>query len=650
MNKTIDVVAQKIVGQPLNRVDGRLKVTGAARYPAEFPQDNLAHAVIVKSTIARGQIKKIDTHAAEAAPGVLAVLTSRNVPRLQTGPANFLGSEAPPPLQDDHIYYHGQHIAVVIAETLEQATFAATLVSTDYEGEEPILSFDDPRTQLFKTVIPDILRGDPDDALAQADVRIDETYITPINHHNPMALFSTIAHWDGGSLTLYDTTQWVDNVRTVVATILGIKASQVHIISPYIGGAFGAGIRTWPHVILAALAARHVGRPVKLVLTREQMYTSIGYRPQTVQRMALGATRDGQLVSTIHEGIEPSAMADSFYEYLIHGEAILYACPNLRASYRQARLNVGTPTWMRGPGESQLMFALETAMDELSYALDCDPIDLRLKNDTLVDPMSGKPWSSRGLRECLELGHAQFGWERRTRAPRSMRDGKYLVGWGVSSSVYPYLYQTASARVRILIDGSGQVQTSASDLGTGTYTILTQIAADVLGIPPENIQCELGDSSLPATPPAAGSMLAASVGSAVQKAATAAIEQILAVVQHDEASPIQGARANDVFVQNGRIILKNDPTRSESYSDIMKRHDLREIEAIGTTEPPAAMKQFGTGIFGAKFVEVRVDMDLGKIQIARVLSVTAGGAHSQREDSSESDDRWRRWRRRPGSL
>jgi len=626
MSISEQIPRQTVMGLPVDRVDGRLKVTGAARYPAEFPLDNLAHAVVVQSTIACGRIKAIDTGAAEAASGVLAVLTHHNAPRLHANPPSFtVGSAPPPPLQDDRIHYNGQHIAVVVAETFEQATFAATLVSVGYEEETPLLQLDDQRTQPFAEAFPDVVRGEPDKALAAAEVRVESIYTTPTQHHNPMALFATTAYWQGDTLTLYDTTQWVSNTRNMVAAMLGLEPAQVRVRAPFIGGAFGSGLRPWPHVVLAAIAARHVSRPVKLVLTREQMYTAIGYRPQSMQRVALGATRDGHLQVTIHEGTEPVSMNDDYREGLVRGTQTLYASPHLRTSFRQVRLNVSTPTWMRGPGEATGLFALECTLDELAYALNIDPIELRLCNDPPVHPQSGLPWSSRGLRECYQLGAERFGWERRTAAPRSMRDGNDLIGWGVASGLYPYNRQETSARVHVLADGCVLVQTSAVDIGPGTYTILSQIAADTLGLPLSHIRCELGDSELPASPPQGGSMLAVSMGSAVQAAAAAALDQILALVRDDDASPLRGANADAVVVRDGYIALKCDSSRGESYAEILQRHGLDEIEAVGRAAPGNETQQFGTGIFSAKFVEVRVDADLGRICVSRVLSAVAAG-------------------------
>ncbi|HTK11945.1 MAG TPA: xanthine dehydrogenase family protein molybdopterin-binding subunit, partial [Ktedonobacteraceae bacterium] len=386
-----------------------------------------------------------------------------------------------------------------------------------------------------------------------------------------------------------------------------------------------SGLRTWQHVVLAALAARRVGRPVKLVLTREQMYTGIGYRPESVQKVALGANHGGQLVAIIHEGLEPASMIDDYREGLVRATPLLYASPHLRASYRQARLNVSTPTWMRGPGEATGLFALETAMDELAYALNIDPVELRIRNDAPVHPQSGLPWSSRGLRECYQLGAQRFGWERRTPAPRSMRDGNDLLGWGVASGFYPYNRLETSAHVCIMTDGSALIQTSATDIGPGTATILTQIAADALGLPPAHIRCELGDSEFPTSPPQGGSMLAISVGSAVQTAAVAALDQVLALVHDDDASPLRGANASMVVTYDGQIMLKSDPTKRESYASILQRHGLGTIEAVGSAAPGAEIQQFATGIFSAKFVEVRVDADLGRIRVSRVLSVIAAG-------------------------
>ncbi|BCL78602.1 acylaldehyde oxidase [Ktedonobacteria bacterium brp13] len=608
---------QPFVGQPLDRVDGRLKVTGMARYPAEFPMDQLAHAVIVQSTVALGHIKEIDTRAAEAAPGVLAVLTYLNAP--STIP---LESASAAPLQNNRILYHGQHVAVIIAETLEQATFAATLVSIDYEEETPLLHFDEERATRTD---PDAVRGEPDAALAVAAVSVKGTYTTPTQHHNAMAPFATIARWEEDNLTLHDTTQGIAGVRKVVAKIFGLSIEQVRVIAPFIGGAFGSGLRCWPHVVLSAMAARYVGRPVKLVLTREQMYTSIGYRPRTIQHVALGATRDGHLTTIIHEAIEPTAASDNYSEDPTESTHTLYASPNLRTSNRQDRLDVGSPTWMRGPGEAQGVFALETAIDELAYALEMDPIALRMINDPPVHPDTGQPWSSRALRECYQIGAERFGWERRTPAPRSMRDGKTLIGWGVASGLYPYFRAPAEARIRIFADGSALIQTAATDIGTGTYTIMTQIAADALGIPPGQIRCELGDSLLPASPSQGGSVLAASVGSAVQAAAQASVQQVLTLIQHDETSPLYGASSENVIVSDGRIICKDNPSQYETYTDILKRHGLDEIETSGRAAPGDEREQFGTGVFGAKFAEVRVDIDLGRIQVTRMLSVIAAG-------------------------
>lgn len=615
---------QTVVGQPLDRVDGRLKVTGMARYPAEFPLNNLAYAFLVQSTIACGRIREINTSMAEAAPGVLAVLTHCNAQRLRMGPANHLGPAAPPPLQDARIHYHGQHVAVVVAETLEQASYAATLVSPTYDKEMPLLRLDD---QFAQPSPPDMeVRGDPDAFLAAGTVRIEGRYTTPTEHHNPMAPFATTAVWNGDSLTLYDTTQWISNTRAVVAAMLDLPEAQVHIIVPFVGGAFGSGLRCWPHVVLAAMAARQVGRPVKLVLTRAQMYTSVGYRPQTVQYVALGATRDGHLTAIVHEGTEPAAMHDDYNEKgLVRATLALYACPNVRTSRKQVPLNVGTPTWMRAPGEAQGIFALETAMDELAYALDLDPVELRRRNDTAVHPHSGQPWSSRGLHECYQLGAESFGWERRIHAPRSMRDGRHLIGWGMASALYPYHRQAAAASARILADGSAIVQSGATDIGTGTSTVMTQVAANALGLPPERIRFELGDSSLPAASEQGGSALAASLVSAVHMAASAVRSHVLALIQEDAASPLYGTSPGSVAVHDGYIALKSDPSRGETYKAILKRHSLPEIEVWGRAAPGDELQQFGIGIFGATFAEVRVDPDLGEVRLRRIVTAIAAG-------------------------
>jgi xanthine dehydrogenase YagR molybdenum-binding subunit len=396
-----------VIGQPRDRVDGRLKVTGTAPYAAEFAVPDLAYGVLVQSTIANGRLRTIDTAAAEAAPGVLTVLTHRNAPRLRAVgmfPAGFAG-QTPVPLQDDRVYYQGQHIAVVVAETLEQAQYAAALVRAAYEEEPPITRLEDALDAPFLPshifgAPPHTRRGEPEQALAAAEVRLDETYTTPSEHHNPMEPAATIAAWDGDHLTLHDATQSIGFTQQTIATMLEMPAENVHVLAPYVGGGFGCKGFVWPHTALAAVAARRVGRPVKLVLSRAQMYTSMGYRSPTRQQYSVGATRDGKLTALVHHGISQTPPFDEFAEFTGNLTPLLYACPNLDTRNEMVRVNAGIPTIMRAPGEASGSFGLESAMDELAYALGLDPLELRLRNYAERDPESGHPWSSKALREC----------------------------------------------------------------------------------------------------------------------------------------------------------------------------------------------------------------------------------------------------------
>jgi CO/xanthine dehydrogenase Mo-binding subunit len=437
------------------------------------------------------------------------------------------------PLQDDRVHYHGQPVAVVVADTLERATYAATLVRLEYREEKAVLDFPaaakraqpprPPKSSDRVTKKPsDYVRGDPDKALAAAEVNIEQTYTIPAEYHNPMEMHATVAGWEGDKLTLYDKTQWVDNVQAQVAAAFGIPVENVRVLSPFVGGAFGSALRAWVHVFITALAARQVRRPVKLMLTRGQMYTVPGYRPHTVQKVALRADRTGKLTAIRHEGTGQTSTYEEYTESLLNPTRFLYACPNVGTRYRLAAMNVNTPASMRGPGEASGVYALECALDELAYALKMDPVELRLLNYADNDPQSGKPWSSKSLKECYQQGAEKFGWARRKPAPRSMRDGRLLLGYGMATATWPTLRRPATVRVRIHADGSADVRTAASDIGPGTYTVMTQIAADALGLPVSRVRFELGDSRMPQAPVQGGSMTVASVGSAVHEAAVAA--------------------------------------------------------------------------------------------------------------------------------
>jgi xanthine dehydrogenase YagR molybdenum-binding subunit len=640
---------QKAIGKPFNRVDGRLKVTGQARYAAEAQVPNVAHGVLVLSTIARGKLASIDTAAAEKAAGVLAVITHRNAPRL-TLPQEARAPVDPtvghwlPPLQDDRIFYNGQPIAVVVANTLERALQAAALVRAAYREEGGVTDF---ATAAAHAFLPkeskssdrkpaDYSRGDPDKAFADAEVRIEQTYTIPAEHHNPMEMHATLAAWDGPKLTLYDKTQWVDNVQRQVAAAFGIEEGDVRVLSPFVGGAFGSALRAWPHVFIAALAARHVRQPVKLVLTRAQMYTVPGYRPHTLQKVALGATRQGMLTAIRHEGTGQTSTYEEYTESLLNATRFLYACPNVTTRYRLAAMNVNTPASMRGPGEASGVLALEVALDELAVQLQLDPVELRLRNHSDADPQTGQPWSSKSLKECYRKGAERFGWARRDPTPGSMREGRTHIGYGMASATWPTLRRPATVLVRILADGTAVVRTATSDIGPGTYTVMTQIAAEALGLPVDRVRFELGDSKMPQAPVQGGSMTVASVGSAVYEAALAARAKVIELAHGDDKSPLHETAEDQVAVENGRLFVRGEPSRGESYTAILKRHRKDALEVTRESKPGEEAKKFSMHAFGAHFVEVRVDADLGMVRVARVVSAFAAGkiinpktAHSQ---------------------
>jgi CO/xanthine dehydrogenase Mo-binding subunit len=617
-----------IVGAGIDRVDGPPKVTGAARYPLDFTYPDLVHAAPVRSTIAAGRIKRIDTSNAAASPGVRAVITYRNVPRLSPGPMSTLGPSPAPPLQDDRILHYGQYVAVVVADTSQQATAAARLVDVDYERADPVLDFDDPRSEV--RLDPwgfDVQRGDVDAGIASAGVVHEATYTTPDNTNNPLGLFATVAAWDGNTVTVHDTTQWTSNARATIAAVFNLPETSVRVLAPYVGGGFGSGLRVWPHVILAVLASRVVGRPVKVVLTRPEMFTGVGHRPSTVQRIKIGATRDGDLLAVEHESTQSLAMEDENTEPVTAASTAGYAVPNVSTHDRQKRLNIPPPGSMRAPGEAQGNFALESAIDELSYQLGMDPLDLRLRNYTDVEPASGLPWSSKALRECYTVGAQRFGWSRRNPKVGSMRDGDWQVGYGLAGVSYFWWQVPCNARATISRDGSAFVRSAATDIGTGTYTVMRQLSAEMLGIGIDRVRFDLGDSDMPYSPQAGGSGLTGALGNAVYAASQALIARFLDTVAGDAGSPLRGFTVNDVAVTDGRIHRKADPSASESYAGILDRHGMAELTADGVSTPPTR-EQTGmapAGAFAAKFVEVRVDVDLGLLRVSRVVSVIDGG-------------------------
>ncbi|MFE5141376.1 xanthine dehydrogenase family protein molybdopterin-binding subunit [Streptomyces fagopyri] len=622
------VESRPLIGAGISRVDGPRKVTGTAPYPMDFSIPGQAHGAVVQSTIAAGRIVRLDTRAAEEASGVIAVITHENALRVGEGPVTVLGPAPLSPLRNDRVVHQGQHIAFVVAETAEQATAAARLVRADYEVAEPLLDFRDPRAE--HVVDPwemDTSRGDPAAALESAEVTLRATYTTVDNTNNPLGLFATLAMWEGDTLTVHDTSQWPSMVRTTLAMVFGIPESAVRVLVPYVGGGFGAGLRAWPHVVLTAMAARMLKRPVKLVLTRPQMFTSVGHRPSGVQRLSVGATREGRLVALDHRSLISLSMEDGDFEPFSSGTAFAYRCPNVITRDRQARVNIAAPTSMRAPAEAQGNFALESALDELSYVLGMDPLELRLRNHTDVDPRNGLPWSGKALLECYEVGARRFGWNERNPEPCSMRDGNWLVGYGMASAMFPWFGQPCAAQATVNRDGSALVRSAATDIGTGTYTVMAQLAAGELGLPVDSVRFDLGDSDMPNSMMAGGSGLTGALGNAVHDACRRLVRSFAELAREDADSPLLGVPPDDVECIGGKIHPAGRPDRGESYVDILARHELSELTANGNSTPPVPT-ELGmslAGAYGAKFVEVRIDADLGLIRVARVVSVIDGG-------------------------
>lgn len=617
------------IGQPLDRTDGVLKVTGRAQYAAEFPAAHLAHGVLVTSTIPCGRVASIDTSRADSMPGVLYLMTSRNAPRLPQGGRPNVSPPAQRQLsllQDDEIRYDNEPIAVVVADTLERAVDAAAKLRVVYERASPNLDFSKAKTHGHAPASmiggkADTERGDIEQGLRAGAVRIDAVYTTPMEHHNPMEPHAVMASWDGPRLTLYDTTQGVANAQRAVATFLGIAPQDVHIISPFVGGGFGCKGSVWSHVVLCAMAARQVGRPVRLALTRPQMFGPVGGRPHTEQHLALAARKDGTLTGLRHATFANTSTFEDWTETSGVLTRMLYEVPNLATSHRLVPLNVGTPTFMRAPGETTGSFALESALDELAVALKMDPIALRLKNYAEIDPQEGKPWSSKQLRECYRLGAERFGWSKRQAAPRSMRDGTTLIGMGMATATYPGHRSEAAAFARIMPDGTAVVASGTQDLGTGTYTVMTQVAADALGFPLERVSFALGDSSLPHAPVSGGSQSVASVSPAVREAATQARQRLIATACADPASPLHAMPVNEVTVVEGWVVSRTDASRRDPAAAVIARNGGRPIEAHVTAKRGDETGRYSFHSFGAVFAQVHVDEALGAIRVPRIVAV-----------------------------
>jgi xanthine dehydrogenase YagR molybdenum-binding subunit len=632
-----------LIGADIARVDGVKKVTGRATYAAEVQVANVAHAVIVGSTVGRGRIKAIETRAALAAPGVIAVVTHQNAPRFpgvsaKQDPNDRLVQG----LQDDVVLYHDQPIAVVVGDTLEHAQHAAGLVTAEYDA---VAAIGDISAELGAAYLPDsnprapaqVSRGDTAAGLAAAATRVAATYTTPVETHNPMEPHATIAVWQGADhLTLYDSTQAIFNVRRRLAAMLGLAVENVRVINHFVGGGFGGKGAPWSHVVLAAIAARASGRAVKLEITRDQMQVFVGHRPKTVQKLELGVDGKGRLTAIRHDVVSETSRYDQFIESCTGVTRMLYACPNVATAQRLVRLDIATPTFTRAPGESTGSFALESALDELAYAAGIDPLELRRINHAGSDPETGKPWSSKSLLECYRRAAEAIEWSRRPAQVGSLRDGRWRIGLGVATTSRGSRQQPASARARMLPTGRAIVQAGTQDIGTGTYTIMTQIAGDALGLPLGDVRFELGDTAFPEAPPSVGSFTAASTGPAVQGACAALRRELIARAIRDPASPLHGLAPDAVDGDGGALVARSDPRRRDSYAAIVTRSGQPEITAEFHSEASADRGLYSVYGFGAVFARVRVDGELGEVRVDRLVGAFAAGtiinprtAHSQ---------------------
>lgn len=606
----------KYIGKAMSRVDGVAKVTGKAKYASEFDVKNVAYGYVAQSRIAKGRIKSIDVSEAERQSGVVKVFTHLNAPKTKSSDDDFFA------LQSDKIVFSDQPIAFVVAESLEQARFAARLVKAEYEEEKPTT---DPRSAPTVDSRSPKMRGDAPAALAASPVKFEAEYTIPIEHHNPMEPHAGIAFWEGEKLTIFIKSQGVQAFQGHLAKCFDIKPENVRVVSPFVGGAFGAALN--PHYItfLTASIAREIKRPLKFNYTRRQMFTGHGYRPYTWQKVSIGAEKDGKLRSVIHEAVGNTSTIENFTESPNGFGRTLYECPNYHTPYKIAKTDLPTPTWMRAPGAVTGAFALESAIDEVAYQLKIDPVEFRLINYSEKDPETGRPFSSKALREAFKQGAAKFGWEKRKLEPRSMRDGKWLVGWGVAVGTWGAGQAPATVRIALSADGNARVGSATADIGPGTYTVITIIAAEFLGVDPAKVKFELGDSDLPNAPMQGGSITTASVGTAAQGAAMAIKTKLVGLAQKDANSPLAGASVDDVEMADGTLSLKSNAAKKVAVADVMKANGMTEIVETFTSTPNAERRNYRTQAHGAQFVEVKVDEDLGIIKVTRVVEATACG-------------------------
>jgi xanthine dehydrogenase YagR molybdenum-binding subunit len=622
-----------IIGASLPRIDGPLKTTGSAIYASDYNFPRMIYAVPVRSTIAAGKITSIDSAAAKKLPGVLLILDHSNVPAIFKSGASGRISESRPPLSDDTVYYWGQYVALVVAETFEQANAAASAVRVSYAPSKANVatSLDDPMPAIGAEGGPRVVshRGDSDAAFASAPVKIDAVYSTPAETHNPMEMHATVAVWKGDKVTLYETSQGVLNHLNVMTQVLGVPKENIQVISRFIGSGFGGKLFPWPHSALCAVAARQLNRPVKLTLTRQMMFSNSGHRPRTQQRLRLGATPDGKLLALQHDYRNHTSLIDNITENCGEATPFLYSTANLRVSSGLVKRNIGSPTPMRGPGAVPGLFALESAMDELALELKMDPVQLRLGLDTLTDESNGKPFSSRHLKECLQVGAEKFGWSKRTPAIGSMRSGDLILGWGVACASWGAGRGVSQATVTLRDDGTARAGSATQDIGTGTYTIVAQIVSDRTGIPIGKIDVVLGDSSLPPGPMSGGSTATATVIPSVMDAADAAIKSLLTTAVSTSGSPFFGKDAASLALTSARVHSKDQsPDSGVPFQQLLQLAKLAGVNGEGKSGGYGSDtdgKNFSNHSFGAQFVEVQWDPGIARLRVSRVVTVIDGG-------------------------
>jgi xanthine dehydrogenase YagR molybdenum-binding subunit len=623
------------IGTPTSRVDGRAKVTGAAKYAADFNVPDLIYGSVVSSRVAKGRVRRIDATEALNVMGVVEVLTHANRPPMAHSDQDYKDDVAPDgspfrPLYDDKVLFSGQPIALVLAQEPEIARFAASLVKVEYAAEPhatDLLAHLDQGFALGEdtfALTPAKPRGDAPKALAAAEVRHRGEYFVPVEHHNPMEPYASTVIWEGGGrLTVYDKTQGVQNVQRYLCSVFAMKSDDLRVVSPFVGGAFGSGLRPQYQAVLAVLAARALRRSVRLVLTRQEMY-ALCYRPATIAQLGLGAKRDGMLDAIMHEATAVTSQHEEFARKDTIWAGALYACPNTKFAHKLVHLDLPTPSDMRAPGAATGVYALESAMDELAVALKLDPLELRYRNYSDRDQNADVPFTSKKLRECYRQGAEAFGWAKRNPEPRTMRDGRDLVGWGMASGVWEALQMETAARIVLTANGHAEIACATSDIGTGTYTIMAQVAADMLGVPIDNITIKLGDSTLPQSPVEGGSWMAASVSHAIVATANEIRNELWRLAHNEPGSPLAGTKSEDVVLREGKIVNKQHPHRAVTIADAMRAGKVDRITKQKSTDFKDD-SAYARNVHSAVFAEVKVDEQLGVIRVTRVVSAVAAG-------------------------